>query len=93
MNNRPQYEHRDSLGTPIHTGQPIAFTHSYLSGVKIGTVVKLTKKRVKIDYKYIWTKKDGTKERGSYIVQGTPHRTLVLIDVGPAVTMHMLKVS
>jgi uncharacterized protein YcfL len=87
-------EHTDSLNTPILVGQPIAFTHSYLKGVKIGVVVKLTKERVKIRYRYVWRDKDGTNHKGEYDTLIQPQRTLILAAaLAPAVTMYMLKMS
>ena len=44
------YEHLDSLKQPIKLGQPIAFTTSYLKGVKVGVVKQLTQRRVRIHY-------------------------------------------
>ena len=88
------YEHRDSLDTPIELGHAIAFTHSYLKGVKIGVVVKLTRERVKIRYRYVWRHKDGTDHKGEYDIFIQPRRTLILAEtLAPAVTMYMLKIA
>lgn len=86
------YEHTDSLGQPIKQGQPVAFTSSYLSGVKVGTVVKLTRLRIKINYKYSFKSKDGQTQRGSWNTLIAPERTIQLGEsLSPAITMFLLK--
>lgn len=87
------YEHLDSLGNQIQPGQPIAFTHSYLKGVKVGTVIKSTRQRVKINYKYTYENKDGVLLRGHYDTLIQPARTIVLDNPGPSITMYLLKMS
>jgi hypothetical protein len=85
------YEHRDSLDQPIQVGQPIAFTSSYLKGVKIGTVTKLTRARVKIHYKYKHMI-NGQQVTSPWITLIEPKRTILLGDtLPPALTMFLLK--
>lgn len=84
------YQHQDSLKQTIVVGQPIAFTSSYLKGVKIGIVKKLTKCRVKIHYSYCYTK-DQKTYKGSWDTLIEPKRTIQLSeDLHPHITMFML---
>ena len=88
----PTYQHRDSLKQDIQVGQPIAFTSSYLKGVKIGIVKRLTKCRVRIHYKYTYTNKEGQVVNSAWDTQIEPKRTIVLIDtLPPTLTMYLLK--
>ena len=85
------YEHRDSLKQPIEVGQPIAFTSSYLKGVKIGIVKSLTKHRVRIHYKYSHTI-NGEAVTGSWNTLIEPKRTVLLGEtLPPTITMFLLK--
>ena len=85
------YEHTDSLNQPIEVGQLIAFTSSYLKGVKIGRVTKLTRCRVKIHYKYRHTV-NGREVTSPWITLIEPRRTILLSDtLAPALTMFVLK--
>jgi hypothetical protein len=88
------YEHADSLKQLIEVGQPIAFTSSYLKGVKIGIVKKLTKHRVKITYKYTYRDTQGQPHKASYDTLIDPKRTILLGDsLPPHITMFMLNMS
>ena len=85
------YQHLDSLNQPIKVGDPIAFTSSYLKGVKIGRVTKLTKCRVKIHYKYQHTV-NGQTVTSPWITLIEPRRTILLGEsLPPALTMFLLK--
>jgi hypothetical protein len=87
----PHYIHLDSLKQPIEVGQPIAFTSSYLKGVKVGVVKKLTKQRVKIHYKYVHTI-NGQRVTGSWDTLIEPRRTIQLGEsLPPTITMFLLK--
>ena len=86
------YIHIDSLNQPIQVGQPIAFTSSYLQGVKVGIVEKLTAHRVKIRYRYSYYNQEKQLCRGSYVTQIAPSRTISLGEELPQhLTMFMLK--
>lgn len=88
------YEHMDSLQQAIRVGESIAFTSSYLNGVKIGTVVKLTRVRVKIKYTYTYRTREGTSEKSSWTTLIAPERTIQLSDELPhSLTWHRLKNS
>jgi hypothetical protein len=87
-----KYEHRDSLNQPIDIGQPIAFTSSYLKGVKVGIVRQLTKQRVRINYRYTYRDRLGEERKGSYDTLIEPSRTVQLGDeLSPTITMFLLK--
>jgi hypothetical protein len=86
------YEHQDSLKQPITVGQPIAFTSSYLKGVKIGVVLKLTRCRVKIKYRYTYKNKEGETCTNNWTTQIAPARTIQLGEqLAPTMTMWLLK--
>ena len=86
------YEHVDSLKQPMAIGQPIAFTSSYLKGVKVGIVAKLTKHRVRINYRYTYTNKEGQKCTNSWMTLIDPQRTIILGEtLAPTMTMFLLK--
>ena len=88
----PQYQHQDSLNQPIDIGQPIAFTSSYLKGVKIGIVRQLTRQRVRIRYRYTYRDKLGEERKGSYDTLIEPRRTVQLGEqLSPTITMFLLK--
>jgi hypothetical protein len=73
-------------------GQPIAFTSSYLPGVKIGVVMKLTRCRVKIKYRYTYKNKEGETCTNNWTTQIAPSRTIILGEtVPPTITMFLLK--
>lgn len=86
------YEHKDSLNQPIAIGQPIAFTSSYLKGVKIGIVRQLTKQRVRINFKYTYRDRLGEEHPASYDTLIEPRRTVQLGEqLSPTITMFLLK--
>ena len=86
------FEHQDSLKQPILVGQPIAFTSSYLKGVKVGIVTKLTRQRVKINYRYTYTNKLGQPCTNNWTTLVDPRRTIILGEtLAPTITMFMLK--
>ena len=88
----PQYEHVDSLKQPIAIGQPIAFTSSYLKGVKVGVVRQLTKHRVRVNYRYTYRDKLGEEHQASYDTLIEPQRTIQLGEqLPPTITMFLLK--
>ena len=86
------YEHLDSLNQPIDIGQPIAFTSSYLKGVKIGIVRQLTRQRVRINYRYTYRDRLGEERKASYDTLIEPRRTVQLGEqLSPTLTMFLLK--
>jgi len=84
--------HVDSLNQPIDIGQPIAFTSSYLKGVKVGIVRQLTKQRVRIRYSYTYRDRLGEEHQASYDTLIEPKRTIQLGEqLSPTITMFLLK--
>ena len=87
-----QIEHKDSLNQPIHPGATVAFTWSNMPGVKIGTVQKLTRRRVRIAYKWIWADSTGDRRIMEWTYLAVPERVLVLADtLGQELTVQKLK--
>lgn len=85
-------EHQDQIGQAIRPGQPVVFAYAYTAGVRIGTVEKLTAKRIAIRYKYQYLRNDGTIQTGEWRHYARPERTLVLPDSIPQeLTMLKLK--
>jgi len=57
----PEIEHFDFLGQPIQVGDYVSFTWAECRGVRVGTVVKLTKQRIRITF------------NNSHVYQGETH--------------------
>jgi len=78
-------QHFDQINQEIHPGQIVAFCYSGAPGIMLGTVVKLTRQRVRVAYKHQWIRSD-TKERiiSQWNYLSTPERCLVLNDTLPA---------
>lgn len=70
--------HVDQLGQPIETGDYIAFSYAYSSGIKIGRVVKLTQQRVRIVYRHQYTSHAGDLRIAEWTYLARPDRTMVL---------------
>ena len=88
------YEHQDSMGQDLKLNSPIAFTSAYVRGVKVGTVVKLTRLRVKIKYNYTYKSRDGEIKKGFWHTLIAPDRTIQLGEELPqSLTYHILKNS
>lgn len=89
-----QYQHIDSVGQTIELGQAVAFTSSYLKGVKIGTVKTICKTRIRILYKYTYKSHDGEIKKGAWTTLIMPDRTIQLGTTLPqSLTWHLLKNS
>jgi hypothetical protein len=85
------YQHLDQLKQPIELGQPIAFTCSYVRGVRVGVVKKLTRRRVKIHYKYN-NIINNERVTGCWDILIEPSRTIQLgVTLPPTITMFLLK--
>ena len=88
-----QYEHKDNLGQIIKEGDAVAFTSSYLSGVKLGVVRKLTRCRVRIHYRYTYLNREGQICKAQWTTLIAPERVIALNDQLPqAITMKLLTV-
>lgn len=55
--NKP--EHLDYFGRKINMGDPVAFSTSYDRGARVGTVITLTRLRVRVEYYYEWRDQQG----------------------------------
>lgn len=85
-------EHNDAINQPIQIGQYVAFTFAYSIGIKVGQVIKLTKQRVKIGYKHVYTDVNNNIHtyNGTYLAR--PERIIALTDTLPQeLTMLKLK--
>ena len=47
-------EHKDQLGQPIEVGAYVALTYAHSRRVYVGTVIKLTKQRVRLAFTNSW---------------------------------------
>ena len=73
-------QHNDQIGQPLLPGQPVAFCYSGAPGIRLGTVVKLTKQRVRVAYKHTWIDRDNTCRIMEWMYLAHPERTLVLSE-------------
>lgn len=86
-----QYEHNDQINQPIKPGQIVAFSYAGAPGIKLGTVLRLTKSRVRIKYNHQWVNNRTNEVHiSTYNYLSTPERVLVLSDSLPA-ELTMLK--
>jgi hypothetical protein len=84
--------HTDQIGQPLLPGQPVAFCYSGAPGICLGTVVKLTKQRVRVAYKHKWMDRDNNIRINEWNYLAHPDRTLVLSESLPQeLTMLKLK--
>ena len=72
--------HVDQLEQPIETGDYIAFSYAYSTGIRIGRVIRLTQRRVRIAYKHQYTCREGEVRISEWQYLARPERTLVLGD-------------
>ena len=84
MEAKKQYQHLDQIGQEILPGQPVAFCYSGAPGIRLGTVVKLTKQRVRVAYKHQWIDRENRLHTNQWNYLSTPERVLVLSDQLPA---------
>lgn len=73
-------EHKDQLNQAIVPGSIVAFSWSNNPGVRIGRVEKLTAKRVRIAYKWIWANSAGETRIMEWNYLAVPNRVVVLSD-------------
>jgi len=89
-----EYIHYDSLGQLIELGQPIAFTSSYLKGVKIGQVSSICRARIRILYTYTYKTREGEVKKGAWSTLIMPERTIQLGTTLPqSIIWNLLKNS
>lgn len=77
---KPVIQHTDKINQPITINSVVAFAFSYSNGVRLGTVVKLTAKRVRVAYKHNWRDKNGALHTYEWNYLANPERVLVLTD-------------
>ena len=93
MSRKPtEYQHNDHLGQAIHPGQQVAFSYSASPGIRVGTVQRLTRMKVRVSYYWRYTYPDGRVSEGHSNYLANPDQILVLGDGLPAeLTMLALK--
>ncbi len=76
----PVYTHRDQLNQQITPGAIVAFAYAYSNNLKLGTVLKLTKQRVRVAYKHRYTDRAGVVHVYEWNYLAQPGRILVITD-------------
>ena len=76
----PQYNHTDQLNQPIANGAIVAFAYTYSNNIKLGTVLKSTRQRVRVAYKHRYTDKAGMVHTYEWNYLARPHNILVITD-------------
>lgn len=89
---KPQVQHFDQIHQEIRPGQQVAFCYSGAPGIRVGTVVKLTRVRVRVAYKHKWVDHNNNVRINEWTYLSTPERVLVLSDTLPQELM-MLKLK
>ena len=74
------YTHQDQLNQPIEPGAIVAFAYTYSNHLKLGTVVRNTRQRVRIAYKHKWADKSGQVHVYEWNYLAQPGRILVISD-------------
>lgn len=77
---KPEIQHTDQIGQALRPGQQVAFCYSGAPGIRLGTVQKLTKQRVKVAYKHRWIAHTGETRTSEWTYLSHPERVLVLSD-------------
>jgi hypothetical protein len=72
------YEHQDQFGRPLSLGQVVAFSTSYDRGCRVGTVITLTRLRVRVRYVYDWRDQAGELRTSQYLHLARPGETVIL---------------
>ena len=86
-----QYTHQDRLGQAIAVDSIVAFCYSGGNTIHVGRVVKLTARRVRIEYTYEYTNHKGELTRWTSTYQGHPDRLIVLNRIEQQLTIMALK--
>jgi hypothetical protein len=74
------YTHTDQLNQLIQPGSIVAFAYAYSNHLKLGTVIRNTKQRVRVAYKHKWVDKTGTVHVYEWNYLAQPNRILVMSD-------------
>ena len=92
MTTKTTIEHTDRLGQNILVDSYVVFSSSYSTGVLIGCVVKLTPKKIRVQYTQYYTRNDGSEVQHTYNHTPIPSEVVVLNDsLLPHLTMLALK--
>lgn len=73
-------EHRDKLNQTIRVNDIVAFSDSYYNNINLGTVIKLTRCRVRVRYSLEFRRQNGEVKQYTYEYLGNPQRMLVLSE-------------
>jgi hypothetical protein len=76
----PTYTHQDQLNQPIEPGSIVAFAYAYSNHLKLGTVIRNTRQRVRIAYKHRYTDRSGQEHVYEWNYLAQPGRILVITD-------------
>jgi hypothetical protein len=74
------YQHQDQLNQPIEPGAIVAFAYAYSNHLKLGTVIRNTKQRVRVAYKHRYTDRAGQVHTYEWNYLAQPSRILVISD-------------
>ena len=72
------YQHTDQFDRPLAPGQIVAFSTSYDRGCRVGTVVTLTRLRVRVRYTYDWRDQQGELRTSRHLHLARPAETVIL---------------
>ena len=75
-----EYTHQDQLNQPIVPGRIVAFAYAYSNNIKLGTIIKSTRQRVRVAYKHRWTDKTGVTHTYEWNYLARPKNVLVITD-------------
>ena len=76
----PTYAHQDQLNQPIQPGSIVAFAYAYSNHLKLGTVIRNTRQRVRVAYKHRYTDRAGQVHIYEWNYLAQPGRILVITD-------------
>jgi hypothetical protein len=74
------YEHYDHLNQLIKLNQMCSFSSSYQKGVMLGKVIKITAKRVRIEYKFKYEDRNNNIHVLTYYHVAEPSTIIILND-------------
>lgn len=83
-------DHKDKLGRPIKLDHIVAFTWSLGTGVNIGRVIKITPKKIRIEYRNTYTHNGEPRTfTGRHITDSS--NTLILNGIEQELTLAALR--
>ena len=84
-------EHFDHLGQPIHPGDHVSFTWAGYRGVRVGKILKLTKKRVRVVFNNSYVHDNVKHEYVSYHIARPADCLILSENLQQQLTMATLK--